>query len=261
MRNGFGVLHTHRLWQISLIITLTAALAIGISCSRTDSGRDESPSGPSAPYRLSITVKPSELYPFESSLVMIDVKDGYGERLDEAVVVNLTTTGGYFENGDNRISGEVLSSGSLWLKYDPDHEPKPDTPGTKTITGIIDYGCESSYVTDTAEVFFLSQGDQVGTVSLRADPSTITDADNGYSIITATVMGQYGAAMANVSVYFSVQGGQNSTFDATVVDTDARGVAQTVFRPNGDIGLLRVCGQAGTKTSCTEVRSDKAVQE
>ncbi|MBN1592951.1 MAG: hypothetical protein JW941_06880 [Candidatus Coatesbacteria bacterium] len=246
---------------ISLVLIVAGVLAISLSCSRSDSGRDDSPSGPSAPYMLSITAKPSELMPFENSLVMIDVKDGYGEELEEPVVVKVTTTGGFFENGENRITGEVMGNTSFWLTYDPDHTPNGDFPGPKLITAIIDYGCTSSYVTDTTEIIFQQQDSRVASISVAADPSYIKDADNNYSVITATVVGEYGAALMGVTVYFSVQGGELSTFDSTTAETDARGVAQTVFRPNGDVGLLKVCGQAGSKTDCVEIRSEKATTE
>ena len=81
--------------RISLVLIAICLLAIPLACSRSDSGRDKSPTGPTAPYMVSITAKPSELYPYENALVMIDVKDGYGKELDEAVVVNVTTTGAF----------------------------------------------------------------------------------------------------------------------------------------------------------------------
>ncbi len=246
---------------ICLVLIVSGVLAISLSCSRSDSGRDDSPSGPTSPYRLSITARPSELFPFENALVMIDVKDGYGEEIDEAVLVNVTTTGGFFENGENRISGEVLRSTSFWLTYEPDHTPNPDFPGPKEIVAIIDYGCESSYIMDTTEIIFMDQGSRVASISISADPTHITDADNNYSVIKTKVIGEYGAPLASVTVYFSMQGGERSTFDNSTADTNALGIAQTVFRPNGDVGLLKVCGQAGTKTDCVEIRSDKKVTE
>ena len=246
---------------ICLVLIVSGGLAISPSCSRSDSGRDDSPSGPTSPYRLSITAKPSELYPFENTLVMIDVKNGYGDTIDEAVLVNVTTTGGFFENGENRISGEILQNASFWLTYEPDHTPNGDFPGPKEIIATIDYGGESSYVTDTTEVLFKDQGSRVASISVAADPTHITDADNNYSVVTATVIGEYGAPLASVTVYFSVQGGETSTFDNNNADTNALGIAQTVFRPNGDVGLLKVCGQAGTRTNCIEIRSDKRVTD
>ncbi|RLC47989.1 MAG: hypothetical protein DRH70_02110 [Candidatus Coatesbacteria bacterium] len=244
--------------RISLVFIAICLLAVPFACSRRDSGSDKSPTGPSAPYMLSITAKPSELYPYENTLVMVDVKDGYGKDLDAPVVVNVTTTGGFFENGENRISGEVLDNASFWLTYDPDHSPNPDFPGTKTVTAIIDYGCQNSYVMDTTDVIFMSQGNRVGSISVTADPTYITDADNNFSLITATVVGEHGAPLSGVTVYFSMQGGVSSSFDASSVDTNALGVAQTVFRPNGDVGVLKVCAQAGTKTACVDIHSEKA---
>ena len=190
---------------------------------------------------------------------MIDVKDGYGEEIDDPVTVHVTTTGGFFENGENYISGTVFRNAAFWLVYDPERVPNGDFPGQKTLTAIIDYGCENSHVTDTAEIVFLSQGERVAQVSLRSDRSTITDADNGFAIISATVVGEYGAALSGITVYFSVSGGANAAFDADTIDTNANGVAQTVLRPNGDIGLLKVCGTAGSKTGCIEITSEKAV--
>jgi len=261
MGKGFRLPNLSGFTRISLIFIAICVLAIPLACSKRDSGSDESPAGPSAPYRLSVTAKPSELYPYENTLVMIDVKDGYGKELDEPVVVNVATTGGFFENGQNRISGEVLENASFWLKYDPDHTPNPDFPGTKEITAIIDYGCQNSYVMDSTEVIFMGQGSKVGSISVAADPIYITDADNNFSVITATVVGEHGAPLSSVTVYFSVQGGSSATFDASSVDTNALGIAQTVFRPNGDVGVLKVCAQAGTKTACVDIRSEKKTTE
>jgi len=259
MGKGFRFPDSSSLVTVSLVLIVAGLLAIGLACSRSDSGRDDAPTGPTAPYRLSITARPTELFPYENALMMIDVKDGYGKEMDEAVLVKVTTTGGYFENGDNRISGEVMRSASFWLTYDPDHSPNPDFPGPKEIIAIIDYGCENSCVSDSVEVIFMDQGSRVASIRVAADPTHITDADNGYSVITATVVGEYGAPLSGITVYFSFQGGQKSTFDSAAVATNALGVAQSVFKPNGDVGLLKVCGQAGTKTDCVEIRSDKLV--
>ncbi|MBN2208942.1 MAG: Ig-like domain-containing protein [Candidatus Coatesbacteria bacterium] len=259
MGKGFRFPDSGILVAVSLVLIVAGLLAIGVACSRSESGRDDAPTGPTAPYRLSITARPTELFPYENALMMIDVKDGYGKDIDEAVLVKVTTTGGYFENGDNRISGEVTSYASFWLTYEPDHSPNPDFPGPKEITAIIDYGDDSSCVSDTTEVIFMDQGSRVASIRLAADPTHITDADNLYSVITATVVGEYGAPLSGVTVYFSVQGGQKSAFDSATGTTNALGVAQTVFRPHGDVGLLKVCGQAGTKTDCVEIKSDKLV--
>ncbi len=261
MGKGFRLPNLSGITRISLILIAICVLAIPLACSRRDSGSDESPTGPTAPYMVSVTAKPSELYPYENTLVMIDVKDGYGKDLDKPVVVKVTTTGGFFENGQNRISGEVLKNASFWLTYEPDHTPNPDFPGTKEIIAIIDYGSQNSYVMDSTEVIFLSQSSKIGSISVAADPIYITDADNGFSLITATVVGEHGAPLSSVTVYFSVQGAVSATFDASSVDTNALGAAQTVFRPNGDVGMLKVCAQAGTKTACVDIRSEKKTTE
>jgi len=242
-------------WILISLVAVVALSLVAYSCSRRESGRDESPAGPSAPYRLSVSAKPTELYPGENSLIMIDVKDGFGEKLESPVTVCVTTTGGVFPNSDNRFCGNVVDSASTWLRYETS-----DTPGPKTVTAIIDYGCENSYVSDTVEILFLPQSGRVASVSIRSDTSFISDADYGFATITATVMGEHGAPVAGVSVSFSVQGGTNASFDAPVVDTNALGVAQTVFRPNGDIGLLKVCATAGTKMDCTEIKSEKKTE-
>jgi len=261
MGKGFRLPDFSSFVTISLVLSVAGLLAITLTCSRSESGRDSGIAGPTAPYTLSVTARPTELFPFENSLIMIDVKDGYGEDIDEAVLVNVTTTGGFFENGQNRIAGEVLAHASFWLTYDPEHTPNADFPGPKEVIAIIDYGCSSSCVMDTAEIIFMDQGSRVASISVAADPTHITDADNNYSVITATVVGEYGAPLAGLTVYFSVQGAEKSTFDSTTADTNALGIAQTVFRPNGDVGLLKVCGQAGTKTDCVEIRSDKKVAD
>jgi len=260
MGKGFRIPAFSSLVTLSLFLIVAGLLAIGLACSRPQSATDKGPAEPTAPYRLSITAKPTELFPYENSLIMIDVKDGYGKEMDQPVLVKVTTTGGFFENGDNRISGDVTSYASFWLTYNPDHTPNPDFPGTKEIMAIIDYGDSgSSNVSDTVEVVFMDQGSKVATIRLAADPTDITDADNGYSVITATVVGEYGAPLAGITVYLSVQGGQKSTFDSANVATNTLGVAQTTFRPHGDVGLLNVCGQAGTKTDCVEIKSEKVV--
>ncbi|MCD6326159.1 hypothetical protein J7M28_01190 [bacterium] len=260
MQKGCRLAGCPRWTTIFVVMLIAGALAFGLACSRSDSGRDESPAGPSSPYRLTITASPSEIYPYDHSLIMIDVKNGYGEELDEPVAVNVTAAGGFFENGDSIISGEVVDNACFWLRYDPDHSPNGDFPGQKIITAIIDYGADSSYVIDTVEVVFLPQGDRVSQIVVNSDRSVITDADNGYAVISATVIGEHGASITGVSVYFAVTGGANATFDSDVVITNAEGTAQTVFRSNGDVGLLKVCGTAGSRSDCVEIRSEKNVE-
>jgi len=87
----------------------------------------------------------------------------------------------------------------------------------------------------------------VDTVTVRANPSSVSTGNGGTVSVIATVVGAGGRLLANIPVSFSASRG---TLSATSALTDAQGEARVSLTTNGDTDITAV---AGTKTATTKV--------
>jgi len=262
-------------WILISLVAVVALSLLAYSCSRRESGRDESPAGPTAPYRLSLTVYPTEIRHDRAAMVMIDVKDGYGYPLKDPVWVCLTSTGGVFAFAEEPTAGEIWPGPeicgpvkghvSLWLIYNHSRYlwPPRDTPGEKKLVAYIDYGCgKDSYVRAEASVFFIPVEEEIGSVTVSSDRNSIADTDNDYAVITAVVVDKSRVPMSNMTVEFTIiGGGPDAYMDPRARTTDSRGTATSVFWPKGTVGIPRVCASVSGVSDCVEIICKKKTEE
>lgn len=114
------------------------------------------------------------------------------------------------------------------------------TPGDGTNGGTS--------TTSNTNVVLISVGSAaVDTVTVRANPSTVSTGNGGTVSVIATVVGTGGRLLVNVPVSFSASRG---TLSATTAITDAQGEARVTLNTNGDTDISVA---AGTKTATTKV--------
>jgi len=114
------------------------------------------------------------------------------------------------------------------------------TPGDGTNGGTS--------TTSNTNVVLISVGSAaVDTVTVRANPSTVSTGNGGTVNVIATVVGAGGRLLVNVPVSFSASRG---TLSATTAITDAQGEARVTLNTNGDTDISVA---AGTKTATTKV--------
>jgi PKD repeat protein len=87
----------------------------------------------------------------------------------------------------------------------------------------------------------------VDTVTVRANPSTVSTGAGGTVSVIATVVGTGGRLLAGIPVSFSASRGTLSSTSAT---TDAQGEARVTLTTNGDTDITAA---AGTKTATAKV--------
>ena len=114
------------------------------------------------------------------------------------------------------------------------------TPGTGTTPG-------TSTTTNSNMVLIAVGAGAVDSVSVRANPSTVSTTRNSPVIVTATVLGVGGRLLSGIPVSFSATRG---TLSATSAPTDTQGEARVTLTTNGDTDITVV---AGTKTATTKV--------
>ena len=87
----------------------------------------------------------------------------------------------------------------------------------------------------------------VDTVTVRANPSSVSTSAGTTVSVIATVVGAGGRLLANIPVSFSATRG---TLSATTAMTDAQGEARVSLNTNGDTDITVA---AGTKTATTKI--------
>ena len=115
------------------------------------------------------------------------------------------------------------------------------TPGTGTTPG-------TPSTTSNSNVGQIAVGaGAVDSVSVRANPSTVSTTRGGTVTVTATVLGVAGRLLSSIPVSFSATRG---TLSATSALTDTQGEARVTLTTNGDTDITVV---AGTKTATAKV--------
>jgi hypothetical protein len=87
----------------------------------------------------------------------------------------------------------------------------------------------------------------VDTVTVRANPSTVSTGAGGTVSVIATVVGTGGRLLSGIPVSFSASRG---TLSSTTATTDAQGEARVMLTTNGDTDITVA---AGTKTATAKV--------
>lgn len=102
--------------------------------------------------------------------------------------------------------------------------------------------------TTNSNVVLISVGSAaVDTVTVRANPSSVSSSSGATVSVIATVVGTAGRLLPNIPVSFSATRG---TLSATTATTDAQGEARVTLNTNGDTDISVA---AGTKTATTKI--------
>jgi PKD repeat protein len=157
-------------------------------------------------------------------------------RLDpvEAQTRNGIATTTFFAGDDSGIAEVRATSGGAGGST-------TTTPGTGTTPG-------TPSTTSNSNVVQIAVGaGAVDSVSVRANPSTVSTTRGGTVNVIATVLGVGGRLLSGIPVSFSASRG---TLSATSAPTDTQGEARVTLVTNGDTDITVV---AGTKTATAKV--------
>jgi len=158
-------------------------------------------------------------------------------RLDpvEAQTRNGVATTMFFAGNDSGVAEVRATSGGAGgsSTTTPSNGTTPPTTTTPTTNG---------------NVVMISVGSAaVDTVTVRANPSSVSTSAGATVSLIATVLGTGGRLLANIPVSFSATRG---TLSATTAATDAQGEARVTLNTNGDTDISVA---AGTKTATTKI--------
>ena len=158
-------------------------------------------------------------------------------RLDpvEAQTRNVVATTMFFAGNDSGVAEVRATSGGAGgsSTTTPSNGTTPPTTTTPTTNG---------------NVVMISVGSAaVDTVTVRANPSSVSTSAGATVSLIATVLGTGGRLLANIPVSFSATRG---TLSATTAATDAQGEARVTLNTNGDTDISVA---AGTKTATTKI--------
>ena len=161
-------------------------------------------------------------------------------RLDpvEAQTRNGVATTTFFAGNDSGVAEVRATSGGAGgsSTTTPSTGNGGTTPPTTTTT------------TTNSNVVLISVGSAaVDTVTVRANPSSVSTGTGGTVNVIATVIGTAGRLLSNIPVSFSASRG---TLSGTTAITDAQGEARVTLTTNGDTDISVA---AGTKTATTKV--------
>src|SRR5688572_20973386 len=159
-------------------------------------------------------------------------------RLDpaEAQTRNGVATTTFFAGNDSGVAEVRATSGGVGGST----TTTPSTPGNGTTTPTT--------TATSNNVVLISVGSAaVDTVTVRANPSTVSTGAGATVSVIATVVGTGGRLLANIPVSFSASRG---TLSSTSAVTDAQGEARVTLTTNGDTDISVV---AGTKTATTKI--------
>jgi len=158
-------------------------------------------------------------------------------RLDpvEAQTRNGVATTMFFAGNDSGVAEVRATSGGAGgsSTTTPGNGTTPPTTTTPTTNG---------------NVVLISVGSAaVDTVTVRANPSSVSTGTGGQVSVIATVIGTGGRLLPSIPVSFSASRG---TLSSTTAATDAQGEARVTLTTNGDTDISVA---AGTKTATTKV--------
>ena len=161
-------------------------------------------------------------------------------RLDpaEAQTRNGVATTTFFAGNDSGVAEVRATSGGAGGSSTTTTPPSNGgtTPPTTTTT------------TTNSNVVLISVGSAaVDTVTVRANPSSVSTSSGATVSVIATVVGVSGRLLPNIPVSFSASRG---TLSATTAATDAQGEARVTLNTNGDTDISVA---AGTKTATTKI--------
>jgi PKD repeat protein len=157
----------------------------------------------------------------------------------EAQTRNGVATTMFFAGNDSGVAEVRASSGGSGGSSTTTTPPSTGdgtTPPTTTTT------------TANSNVVMISVGSAaVDTVTVRANPSSVSTSAGATVNVVATVVGVAGRLLPNIPVSFSATRG---TLNSTTATTDAQGEARVTLTTNGDTDISVA---AGTKTATTKV--------
>jgi hypothetical protein len=161
-------------------------------------------------------------------------------RLDpvEAQTRNGVATTTFLAGNDSGVAEVRATSGGAGGSSTTTTPPSNGgtTPPTTTTT------------TTNSNVVLISVGSAaVDTVTVRANPSSVSTSSGATVSVIATVVGVSGRLLPNIPVSFSASRG---TLSATTAVTDAQGEARVTLNTNGDTDISVA---AGTKTATTKI--------
>ncbi len=152
----------------------------------------------------------------------------------EAQTRNGVATTTFFAGNDSGVAEVRATSGGAGAST-------TTTPSTGTTP-------PATTTSSTSNVVQISVGSgAVDTVTVRANPSTVSTGQGGTVSIIATVVGTGGRLLSGIPVSFSASRG---TLSATSATTDAQGEARVTLTTNGDTDISVA---AGTKTATAKV--------
>jgi PKD repeat protein len=156
----------------------------------------------------------------------------------EAQTRNGIATTTFFAGDDSGVAEVRATSGGAGGGTTTGSTPStPTTPTTPTTTTPAN-----------SNVVLIAVGaGAVDTVTVRANPSTVSMTSGGVVSVIATVVGTGGRLLSGIPVSFSATRG---TLSATSAITNAQGEASVTLTTNGDTDITVA---AGTKTATTKV--------
>jgi hypothetical protein len=158
----------------------------------------------------------------------------------EAQTRNGIATTTFFAGSDSGIAEVRATSGGAGSSSSTTTPPSNGngTNGTTTPTATA----------TNSNVVLISVGSAaVDTVTVRANPSSVSTSSGATVGVIATVVGTAGRLLPNIPVSFSASRG---TLSATTAMTDAQGESRVTLSTNGDTDINVA---AGTKTATTKV--------
>ena len=160
-------------------------------------------------------------------------------RLDpvESQTKNGVATTTFFAGNDSGVAEVRANSGGAGGGTTTPSNGNGGTGGTTTTTTATN-----------SNVVMISVGSAaVDTVTVRANPSSVSTGTGGTVSVIATVIGTGGRLLSNIPVSFSASRG---TMSSTTATTDAQGEARVTLTTNGDTDITVA---AGTKTATAKV--------
>jgi len=191
-----------------------------------------------------------------STSVSAMVIEQSGTPVQNGTVVRFTTTLGRLEPVEAQTRNGVATT-TFFAGNDSGVAEVRATSGgaggTSTTTPSTGNGGTTPPTTTTptttnSNVVLISVGaGAVDTVTVRANPSSVSTSAGATVSVIATVVGTGGRLLANIPVSFSATRG---TLSATTASTDAQGEARVTLNTNGDTDISVA---AGTKTATTKI--------
>jgi PKD domain/Bacterial Ig-like domain (group 1) len=188
-----------------------------------------------------------------STSVTAMVIESSGTPVQNGTTVRFTTTLGRLEPVEAQTRNGVATT-TFFAGNDSGVAEVRATSGgaggsTTTTPSTPDNGTTTPTTTATSNnVVLISVGSAaVDTVTVRANPASVSTSAGATVNVIATVVGTAGRLLPNIPVSFSATRG---TLSATTANTDAQGEARVTLTTNGD---TEITVAAGTKTATATI--------